>query len=70
VQGGEFEIEYPGKYAGIKLIDVLGKEVYYVDFKPGQTQAISASFLPGVYFVLILDDSKNCLSKSRLVIKP
>jgi len=70
VQGGDVIIEYPGKYAGIKLIDVLGKEVYYVDFKPGQTQAISASFLPGVYFVLILDDSKNCLSKSRLVIKP
>jgi hypothetical protein len=70
-QGGDVEIEYPGIYAGIKLLDVLGKEVYYKDFITGQqTQIVSASFLPGVYYLLVLDDGKNCLSKSRLVIKP
>ena len=70
-QGGDVEIEYPGIYAGIKMLDVLGKEVYYKDFITSQqTHMVSASFLPGVYYLLVLDGDENCLSKSRLVIKP
>lgn len=69
-QGGNVEIEYPAKYTSVKLLDILGKEVYFKDYlQGGNTPLISASFLPGVYHLLVMDGA-NCITKSKLVIRP
>jgi len=57
------------KQGTIRIIDLIGKEVFQANFIHALTTINCESFPAGVYFVQLLDESKTLLKTRKLVIR-
>jgi hypothetical protein len=55
------------KHATIKIIDVLGKEIKFISFIGEQLTIEKGELIEGVYWVQVIDDTKNVVNKKVVI---